>query len=244
VTPGSAPAVEVTGLRYAYGATVAVDGLDLSLDPGRVLGFLGPNGAGKTTVIRILSTLLRPDAGEVRVAGLPLARSAEIRRRIGVLPEGAGYPVAATGQEWLAFHGRLFGRGRREARAVARALLDEVGLSERADRAVATYSRGMRQRLGVARALVNDPRVVLLDEPTLGLDPAGQRQLLDLVVGLARGRGVAVLLSTHQLADVEEFCDEVVILHRGRRVARGPVAEVAEGGRLGDVFLALTEDAP
>jgi ABC-2 type transport system ATP-binding protein len=220
------PTLLAQGLRKAYGEVPAVQGVDLEVPAGTVLGFLGPNGAGKTTVIRILSTILAPDAGSFAVAGAPHTSPAEIRRRVGVLPESAGYPRGQTGEEWLTYHARLFGRPRDRARETARRLLGEVGLADRGRSPVSTYSRGMRQRLGVARALVNDPQVVFLDEPTLGLDPAGQRQLLDLVSRIARERGVTVLLSTHVLAEVEETCDHVVILHRGRVVAQGTVAEV------------------
>jgi ABC-2 type transport system ATP-binding protein len=220
------PALEAVGLEKSYGAVRAVRAFSVRVEPGTVLGFLGPNGAGKTTVIRMLSTLLGPDAGSFAVAGVPHTRPAEIRGHLGVLPESAGYPAGQTGEEWLTFHGRLFGQGRRHAQVTAQRLLAEVGLAERGRSLIASYSRGMRQRLGIARALVNDPRVVFLDEPTLGLDPIGQRQVLNLVTGVARGRGATVVLSTHVLAEVEQSCDRVLILNRGRVVAEGSVAEV------------------
>ncbi|MDQ3157003.1 MAG: ABC transporter ATP-binding protein [Actinomycetota bacterium] len=219
-------AIEAVGLQKSYGDVRAVESFDLAVPVGSVLGFLGPNGAGKTTVIRMLSTILRPDAGSFTVAGVPSTHPEEIRRRIGVLPESAGYPRTQTGAEWLTFHARLFGQPRAQARATARRLLGEVGLTERADTLVSSYSRGMRQRLGVARALVNDPDVVILDEPTLGLDPNGQRQVLDLVSRIARQRGATVVLSTHQLDEVEQTCDLVLIMHRGHVVAEGSMADV------------------
>jgi ABC-2 type transport system ATP-binding protein len=191
-----------------------------------VVGLLGPNGAGKTTAIRMLTTILRPTAGSFAVAGISHSRPAEIRARIGVLPESAGYPDQQTGEEFLRYHARLFGQSRDAARAAAKSLLAEVGLSERSSSRVATYSRGMRQRLGIARALINDPRVVFFDEPTLGLDPAGQRQVLGLVAAVARERGATVVLSTHFLGEVEDTCSHVVILNRGRVIADGTVAEV------------------
>jgi ABC-2 type transport system ATP-binding protein len=160
------------------------------------------------------------------VAGVPHSRPAEIRERIGVLPESAGYPDQQTGEEFLRYHARLFGQSRESARTGAAKLLGEVGLSERASSRIATYSRGMRQRLGIARALINEPRVVFFDEPTLGLDPAGQRQVLALVAGAARDRGATVVLSTHFLGEVEDTCSHVVILNRGRVIADGTVAEV------------------
>jgi ABC-2 type transport system ATP-binding protein len=206
---------------------VAVESLDLEVETGTILGFLGPNGAGKTTVIRMLSTILRPDAGWFAVAGVPHDHPAKIRRRVGVLPESAGYPPGQTGEEWLSFHAELFGRPRDDARATARRLLAEVGLAERGGSLISGYSRGMRQRLGIARALINDPQVVFLDEPTLGLDPMGQLQVLDLMTRIAHEHGVTVVLSTHLLAEVEQACDQVLILNHGRIVAQGTVAEVA-----------------
>jgi ABC-2 type transport system ATP-binding protein len=219
-------AVEASGIVKRFGSLVAVEDLTFSVEAGEVLGVLGPNGAGKTTAIRILTTILRPTQGTFSVAGVPQGRSAEIRRRTGVLPESAGYPEHATGGEYLRYHARLFGQSRASASATAATLLGQVGLAERAGSLVAEYSRGMRQRLGIARALVNDPRVVFLDEPTLGLDPAGQRQVLELVRRLAHHRGATVLLSTHLLAEVEETCGQILILNRGRVVAAGTVAEV------------------
>ena len=221
-------AVEAQGVRKEYGALVALDDLSFSAEAGEILGVLGPNGAGKTTAIRVLTTILSPTQGSFRVAGFPHTRPAEIRMRIGVLPESAGYPEHQTGEEFLRFHARLYGRSRASATAIAKALLAEVGLAERARSLVATYSRGMRQRLGIARALVNDPKVVFLDEPTLGLDPAGQRQVLALVRGLAEERGATVLLSTHLLAEVEELCTRVLILNGGRVAVQGTVAEVSQ----------------
>jgi ABC-2 type transport system ATP-binding protein len=222
-----AVAVEARGVRKLYGELVAVEDLTFTVSVGEILGVLGPNGAGKTTAIRVLTTLLTPTQGTFTVAGAPHSRPAEIRRRIGVLPETAGYPERQTGEEYLRYHARLYGHDRAGAAAAATQLLAEVGLHDRRRSLIATYSRGMRQRLGIARALVNEPRVVFLDEPSLGLDPAGQRQMLSLVRGIARDRGATVLLSTHLLAEVEEVCSHVLILNRGRVAAAGTVSEVA-----------------
>jgi ABC-2 type transport system ATP-binding protein len=219
-------AVEAIGVAKRYGSLTAVEDLTFAAEPGEILGVLGPNGAGKTTAIRILTTILEPTRGTFTVAGIPHSRPAEIRRRVGVLPESAGYPERQTGEEFLRYHARLFGHSRPSAAAVAGSLLDEVGLAPRARSLIGSYSRGMRQRLGIARALVNTPQVVVLDEPTLGLDPAGQRQVLALVDRIARERGATVLLSTHLLAEVEQVCSRVLILNRGRVVAQGTVAEV------------------
>jgi ABC-2 type transport system ATP-binding protein len=231
-------AVEARGVEKRYGPLVAIADLTFEAAAGEILGVLGPNGAGKTTAIRVLTTILEPTRGSFAVAGAPHTRRAEIRRRIGVLPESAGYPERQTGEEYLRYHARLYGRSRTAARGLAASLLEEVGLAERGRSLISSYSRGMRQRLGIARALVNEPKVVFLDEPTLGLDPAGQRQMLGTVRRLAGERGATVLLSTHLLAEVEETCSRVLILNRGRVAAQGTVAEVASraaaprGGRL------------
>lgn len=220
-------ALEAEALAKRYGSLVALDELSFSVPVGEVLGVLGPNGAGKTTAIRILTTILVPSHGRFSVAGVPHTRPREIRRLVGVLPESAGYPARQTGDEYIRYFARLFGHGRAGARTIARALLDQVGLSDRRHSLIAGYSRGMRQRLGIARALVNDPQVVFLDEPTLGLDPAGQRQVLALIRRITAERGATVLLSTHLLAEVEEVCSRVIILNRGRLAAEGTVAEIA-----------------
>jgi ABC-2 type transport system ATP-binding protein len=209
-----------------YGAVCAVSDLSFEAARGDVVGVLGRNGAGKTTSIRVLTTIVAPSRGTFAIAGVPHTRPNEIRRRIGVLPEGGGYPGRQTGEEHLVYHARLHGVTRASARAAARALLDEFGLTERAGTPLHAYSLGMRRRLGIARALVNDPAVVFLDEPTLGLDPAGRRAVLDHVRAVAADRGAAVLLSTHLLDDVEACCSRVLILHRGRTVAAGTVAEI------------------
>jgi ABC-2 type transport system ATP-binding protein len=220
-------AVEAQGITKRYGSLVAVRDLSFSSDAGEILGVLGPNGAGKTTAIRVLTTVLEPTHGTFRVAGVPSTQPNEIRRRIGVLPESSGYPERQTGQEFLRYHARLFGQSRASARALADQLLAEVRLTERGGSLISGYSRGMRQRLGIARALVNEPQVLFLDEPTLGLDPAGQRQILSTIRRVAEERGATVLLSTHLLAEVEEICSRVMILNHGRIVAQGTVAEVA-----------------
>ncbi len=224
--PRPSAAVEANGLVKHYGAVVALEEVSFVADAGEVLGVLGPNGAGKTTAIRILTTILAPTRGTFTVVGIPHTQPGEIRRRIGVLPESAGYPEQQTGEEFLRYHARLYGHSRVSAGAVAETLLAEVGLVDRRRSLIEHYSRGMRQRLGLARALVNDPEVLFLDEPTLGLDPAGQRQVLALVRRIASERGTTVLLSTHILAEVEEVCSRVLILNRGRVVAAGTVSDV------------------
>jgi ABC-2 type transport system ATP-binding protein len=219
-------ALEAERVAKRYGALVAVEDLSFAIEQGEILGVLGPNGAGKTTAIRVLTTILAPTTGTFSVAGIPHTRPDRIRRRIGVLPESAGYPRRETGEEYVRYFARLYGHSRSSARSLADELLEVVGLADRGRSLISAYSRGMCQRLGLARALVNEPRVVFLDEPTLGLDPAAQRQVLVLVRRLARERGVTVLLCTHLLAEVEELCTRVVILNRGRVVSQGTVAEI------------------
>ena len=234
--------IEAHSLRKSYRGRVAVDSVDLEVSGGTVLGLLGPNGAGKTTLIRMLSTMLTPDSGSFSVAGHTHDEAGRIRQVVGVLPESPGYPRGQTCGEWLVYHARLYGAPRVEARVTALRLLGEVGLSERADSLIAGLSQGMRQRLGIARSLVNSPAVVFLDEPTLGLDPLGQRQVLDLVARVARDRGVTVVLSTHVLGEVETVCNQVVVLNRGHIVADGTVAEVVRmsaAPRLGVVRVPL-----
>ena len=218
--------VEASDLTKHYGSVVALEGLDLAVRAGEIVGVLGPNGAGKTTAIRVLTTILPATRGTFAIAGIPHTRPADIRRVVGVLPESAGYPERQTGTGYVRYFARLYGHGSTSARRTASSLLEQVGLGERGDSLIASYSRGMRQRLGIARTLVNDPQVVFLDEPTLGLDPAGQRQVLALIRTIARERGATVLLSTHLLAEVEEVCSRVLILNRGRVAAEGTVAEI------------------
>jgi len=226
MSAGAPPILIAQDVQKTYGARTALRSLSFSLGRGRVLGFLGPNGAGKTTSIRVLTTILEPSAGRFEVDGIGSDRPVEIRRRIGVLPEGLGFPRNTTGIEYLTFYGQLFGSGSRESRATAIALLADVGLQNRGGSLVGTYSHGMRQRLGIARALVNDPRVLFLDEPTLGLDPRGQQELLTLIQRIARERDTGVVLSSHLLSEIEGICDDVVIMNAGHVVAKGTVAEV------------------
>ena len=213
-------------VRKSYGSRLALRGLSFSLGAGRILGFLGPNGAGKTTAIRVLTTMLEPSAGRFVVDGIGSDRPEEIRRRIGVLPEGLGFPRHMTGLEYLVFFGQLYRRTAADARTNALGLLDDVGLAQRGSTRIGTYSHGMRQRLGIARALVNDPVVVFLDEPTLGLDPRGQQDLLGLVQRIARERSASIVLCSHLLSEIEGVCDDVVILNLGQVVASGAVADV------------------
>ena len=224
--------LEAVELTKRYGTRTALQAVSFTAEEGDVVGLLGPNGAGKTTTIRVLTTVLEPSTGHFSVAGQPSSAPAEIRRRIGVLPENGGYPGHQTGREYLRYFARLYGLGSGMARDAANRLLAEVELDERAGSPIHSYSQGMRRRLGIARALINNPRVVFLDEPTLGLDPAVRFQVLDIVRNLAERRGVTIVLSTHTLPEVEEVCSKVLILDRGRVQASGSVADVIRTARV------------
>jgi ABC-2 type transport system ATP-binding protein len=214
------------GLSKSYGTGMALRDLTFELRRGRVMGFLGPNGAGKTTSIRILTTIMQPSAGRFEIDGIGSEHPTQIRSRIGVLPESLGLPNQVTGIEYVTYFAQLYGRKRAAARDHARHLLETVGLRTRGGSLIRTYSHGMRQRLGIARALVNDPVVLFLDEPVVGLDPKGQQDLLVLMRDIAARRNAAIILCSHSLADVEGACDDVVILSAGRTVASGPLADV------------------
>ena len=219
-------------LRKSYGPRAALAGLSFSLKAGRIMGFLGPNVAGKTTAIRVLTTILEPDSGHFIVDGIGSEYPAKIRRKIGVLPENLGFPRQIMGIEYLTFFGQLYGRTAAQARTHGMELLREVGLEQRARSLIGTYSHGMRQRIGIARALVNDPTVVFLDEPTLGLDPRGQQELLSLIQRIVAERNVGVVLCSHALWEIESVCDDVIILMSGRVIASGSVIDVVRQTQL------------
>lgn len=225
--------VHCRDLVVSYGDLRAVDCVSFDVAEGEILGLLGPNGAGKTTVIRALTTILEPDSGEVSIGGEPLANKTAIRGQIGVLPESNGYPNSQTAIGWLRFHGRLFGLSSSESESRAEKLLKQLGLSAVERRRIATFSRGMRQRLGLCRALINNPSVLFLDEPTLGLDPSGQGDILTHLARTATEDGTSIVLCSHLLDEVERVCDRIAILDRGRVVAEGTVDAVIESAGIG-----------
>lgn len=237
---GMADGVRCSGVGFRYGSHVALENVEFRALPGRVTGLLGPNGAGKTTLLRVLTTVLPSQRGDYTVATFGPEHAERIRERIGVLPESGGYPLRKTGVAYLRYFARLYGLDSSRAAARAERLLAEVGLEERGADQIRTYSRGMRQRLGIARALVNEPEVLFLDEPTLGLDPAGQREVLRTISDAARMRDATVILSSHLLDDVEKVCDWLVILNAGRVVAQGTTADlVAAGASRAQVVLSV-----
>jgi ABC-2 type transport system ATP-binding protein len=210
-------------LQKRYGTTVALGGVDLSVEPGELVGLLGPNGAGKSTLVKIACGLVRASAGSAQVAGAP-AGSAEARAAIGYLAELFRFPGWLRADELLGLHQRL--SGSTGGPAEREELLSLVGLAGDAGTRVEAMSKGMQQRLGVAQALVGSPQLLMLDEPTSALDPVGRRVVRDLLLEL-KGRGVSVLLNSHLLSEVERVCDRVAILVDGRIVARGSPAELS-----------------
>ncbi len=228
-------------LQKTYENKTALKGLSFSLRPGRIMGFLGPNGAGKTTAIRILTTILQPTAGGFSIAGVSHNEPNKIRQVIGVLPESHGFPENVTGAEYLTYFGMLYGQRKSEAKKRAVRILKEVSLENSARSLVSTYSRGMKQRLGIARALINEPPLLFLDEPTLGLDPKGQQELLVLLKSISRDHGAGIILCSHLLSEIEEVCDDVIILRSGEIVASGTVAEVMRKTRHNIVQIRIPE---
>ncbi len=217
--------LESHDLTVRYGSFTAADGVSLAGEAGEILGLLGPNGAGKTSVIRALTTLVPVSRGRARIAGHELSDPVAVRSSIGVLPESNGYPAGQTARSYLRFYGELFGLSRAAAASRADRHLRRMGLADN-HRRIGTFSRGMRQRLGLARAMINDPAVLFLDEPTLGLDPVGQQELLAELARAAVEDGVCVVLCSHLLDEVERVCDRVAILNGGRIVAEGSVDDV------------------
>ncbi len=214
-------AIQAEGLVKRFGETVALDGVDLEVRSGTVLGVLGPNGAGKTTAVRILTTLLRPDAGRAMVDGYDVVRDAHrVRQLIGLTGQYASVDEMLTGTENLVMIGRLLGMPRREAKARAAELLERFELWDARDRAAKTYSGGMRRRLDLAASLVGRPSVLFLDEPTTGLDPHARGGLWDTVRGLVTD-GVTVLLTTQYLEEADQLADEIVVIDRGMVIANG-----------------------
>ncbi|HEY0239768.1 MAG TPA: ATP-binding cassette domain-containing protein [Friedmanniella sp.] len=219
-------AIEARGLTKRYKDVVALDGVDLTVPRGTVLGLLGPNGAGKTTTVRVLTTLLRPDAGTARVAGVDvLGDPAGVRSRIGLSGQYAAVDEYLTGYENLEMVGRLYHLGRRRSRERALELLGQFGLEDAANRPAKTYSGGMRRRLDLAGALVADPEVIFLDEPTTGLDPKARLDMWEVIASLVAA-GTTLLLTTQYLEEADRLADEIVVIDHGRVIARGTASEL------------------
>ncbi|GIW33510.1 ABC transporter ATP-binding protein [Meiothermus sp.] len=220
--------IETQGLTKRYGKVVAVDGLDLRIEAGEVYGLLGPNGSGKTTTILMLLGLTEPSAGTVRVLGLdPTREPLSLKKQVGYLPDSVGFYNEMTAWENLAYTARLNGLPRDLSRIRIERVLQRMGLAEVAHRPVSAFSRGMRQRLGLAEVLLKEPRVVVLDEPTLGLDPEAAQEFLKMIQSL-KAEGITVLLSSHLLHQVQTICDRVGLFHKGKLVLEGRVEELAQ----------------
>lgn len=220
------PLIEARGITVQFGKVTAVDKLELTAQPGQVLAVLGPNGAGKTTFVRCLATLVRPDSGELRVRGHDVVRdAASVRKDIGLAGQFAAVEPTMTGRENLEMTARLFGHRRAAARRAAAAVIEQLDLGEVADRRSATYSGGQRRRLDLGASLVGSPRLLLLDEPTTGLDPVSRSEVWAAVRALALA-GTDILLTTHYLDEADQLADQVVVIDHGRVIASGTLSEL------------------
>lgn len=225
----SQPIIELKGLTKKYGDFTAVDRLDLSIAKGEIFGLLGPNGAGKSTTILMMLGLTEPTSGQVRVCGIDsTTHPIDVKRRVGYLPDDVGFYEHLTGRENLLYTARLNQLSRHEAGQRVDRLLERVGLRDDGGKKAGKYSRGMRQRLGLADVLVKNPEVIILDEPTLGIDPIGVREFLDLIVSLSREEQITVLLSSHHLHQVQQVCDRVGIFVRGKLLAQGNLNQLSQ----------------
>ena len=243
--PPAPPAIELAGLRKVFGGIAAVDGLTLSVARGRFFGFLGPNGAGKSTTIKMLTGLLSPTAGAIRIEGIdPAEDLLAVKRVIGVLPEELPLYERLSGEEYLLFAGRMYGLSKAETRRRADELLDFLSLGDDRGKLIVDYSQGMRKKVALAAALIHSPRVLFLDEPLNGIDPVSARVVTDLLSGLSK-KGVTLFFTSHVLDVVERLCDEVAVIDRGRLVAQGTLDEIRAQREVGgdasleDVFLKL-----
>ncbi|GHF81198.1 ABC-2 type transport system ATP-binding protein [Amycolatopsis bartoniae] len=240
------PAVRCTGLRYSFGEKAAVDGLDLEIPAGEVFGLLGPNGAGKTTTIRMITTLLPVTHGKIDVFGIDVHRRMAVRRLIGYVPQQLSADGTLTGRENVNLFARLFDVPRRQRKEQVERALDAVGLTQDADRQASGYSGGMIRRLELAQALISSPRLLILDEPTIGLDPVARSSVWERIEQIRRETGMTVLVTTHYMDEAEQYCERIALMHRGRIRALGTPAELeaglGAGSTLDDVFRAMTGD--
>jgi ABC-2 type transport system ATP-binding protein len=221
--------IELVELTKKYGTLTAVDHLNLSIGKGEIFGLLGPNGAGKSTAILMMLGLTEPDSGTVTVNGIdPVSRPIEVKKKVGYLPEDVGFYKELTGRENLLYTARLNGIPDEKAHEEADRLINRIGLAGSADKKVSAYSRGMRQRLGLAGVLIKDPEVIILDEPTLGIDPTGVRDFLNLIVTLGKEEGITVLFSSHHLHQVQQVCDRVGIFVDGKLLAEGDIRSLSQ----------------
>ena len=248
-------AIETSGLTKRYGSLTAVSKLDLKVERNTVHGFLGPNGAGKTTTIKVLVGLLKPDEGTVRVLGQEVRGDRpDVRLRMGYMPELPKFPKHLKGWELLDIYGKMYGMTEQERKEQIPKLLEMVGLKGRERDFIGKYSKGMQQRLGIAQALLNDPELVVLDEPSLGLDPVGMVEVRELVKRIAK-EGMTVFISSHLLFEVEQICSHVTIIHRGVSLVSdtlqnvsnklsGPTTLQIEVAKLSDAIVETLKELP
>lgn len=236
------PAVEVQNITKKFGELTAVDDVSFSVAEGEFFGFLGPNGAGKTTLIRILTTLIRPTSGKAKVACCDvIGRPEEVRREIGVVPQAMTSDLDLTGYENMDIYGRFYGIPKKERDERVASLLDTVGLTARKDDLVATYSGGMRRRLELARVLVHKPKILFLDEPTMGLDPQSRRVVWDFIRKFKED-SMTMFLTTHYMDEADSLCDRVAIIDRGKIIALGSPSEL-KAEIPGNDIISLTVEA-
>jgi ABC-2 type transport system ATP-binding protein len=243
--PNGAALLEAIGLRKSYGSRLVLDGVSLAVNAGEVVGLLGPNGAGKTTTLSLLATLIDPDDGTVRIAGaIPSPKHYALRRRLGFVPQAIALYPSLSGFRNLELFARLHGISRHQAGIESMRVLEEVGLAERAHDPVAVLSGGMKRRLNLACGLVHRPDLLLLDEPTVGVDPQSREQILETVRRTAEA-GAAVVYSTHYMEEVERICTRALLIDRGKTVAAGTITElIALGGRQPLMDLTFQNAAP
>ncbi|MCL6524550.1 MAG: ABC transporter ATP-binding protein [Thermoflavifilum sp.] len=225
----SEPIIILRELTKQYDQAIAVDHLNLTINKGEIFGLLGPNGAGKSTTILMLLGLTEPTSGEVQVCGIdPVSHPVEVKRKVGYLPDNVRFYEDLTGIENLIYTGQLNRMTKKQAREKALQLLTRVGLADAAHQKTGTYSRGMIQRLGLADVLMKDPEVIIMDEPTLGIDPTGAKDFLNLIVRLSREDAITVLLSSHYLLQVQEVCDRIGLFVKGKLIAVGDIASLSQ----------------
>lgn len=247
--------IKTKNLRKIYdNGFEAVKNLSLNVHKGDIYGFLGPNGAGKTTTIRMLIGLIEPTSGDLEVSKLNVRKnSEEIKKHIGVLPESHGYYEWMTGEEYLLFFAALHGiNNKKNRRAKVAELLELVSLTAKSNVKISHYSRGMRQRLGIARTLIHDPEIIFLDEPTLGLDPQGQKDIENILLQLNQEKGVTIFITSHLLKDIEKICNRVAIVKAGSLIEENSIHNLfakykkeiqLDNPSLEDIFFHLTSDA-
>lgn len=233
--------ISVENLVKKYNGHTALDGLNFSIEAGDIFGFLGPNGAGKTTTIRILTTMMRADSGNVLIDGHNIFQEPLIVKTIiNALPESNGYYEWMTAREYLEFFSNLYEE--KASKQGIYKLLEVVGLYGKEGHLIRSYSRGMKQRLGIARALINRPKILFLDEPTNGLDPIGRRDIHDLLIDLNQKHSMTIFLSTHLLDDVEMLCNRIAIINYGKIVKTGELNKMKGQGTIEDIFFMSTEE--